>query len=1079
VVEARDGDCVLLRHPRRTLIAAACCVLVLAVAGINAQDKLHQTSLAIPGTESEETAALLRDYFGDSAPFAILLKGPQSEVSAQGQRLVEVLERDPAVRTVSPWSRETIKQLRPTPRSAVVFVDFRVDLDQAVEETVPQLEGLLERHIRGPVRATQSGYASISRAIQDESVRATHRGELIAAPLLLFVLLLVFRSPIAAAIPLLFGAATVVGSRGILSIAANWLSIDAFALTVSTMMGLALGVDYALLMVSRFREELAIGKSAPIAARTTRRTAGQTIVFAGGALLASMITSTLILPGTFLVSLAGGVVVVTAFSLLLGVLVVPSLLSLVGDRLNWWSIGTADSRLPILAAIGALHRRPGIAAFLVAVPLVGLALAALSLSVGPPSYDQLPRGNLARQSAELVEGEIGPGWVSPYVVLAATDQGPITNKSDLAALRQWQQGLREDDGVLAVIGPGAIARRTDPLTAFGQRLISPNGSDHPAAQLQQLGKGLGRASRGVASLRGGLSEATYGSELLATGSENVAGGAQGLARRLAAASEGSGEWAFLVDHFIWSTGRLRWGQHRAGLGALKLKYDIQDLIPRLRHSTLIHAHKLQDELDGMQGISPPLQSRAEEIDRQLGTALLELQQIPGDDPHYASAAAAVQAAQSAAQGSNGAGSLAAELQGLDVAIGSATSRSEKVNVGLDNGLKRLEEARALAARLTGGLKRLEKGSQELNSTSNEFGQSASPLIEGLPRLADGAAALSGGSEQLSAGTSSLTRHLGDAYTLSQPLEPGLRRATKQTTARGASLRRQTRRLRESSPRIFDSGYFPLAALDGAPADVRSQAEQTVDVDHGGQAARIVVIPRSRSHTAGSVALDERLRAATPRLAQLIDGTAGVAGGPAELNDYTNASKSRLPLVIAMVSLVTFLALMVILRAVLIPALTVVLNLLSVAVAFGVLALLSGLPSGAPLGDWAYIDTVGAVAIFAIAFGLSIDYSVFLLVRMREEFDRLGDHATAVRLGVKRTGRVITGAAIIMVAVFAAFATSSLTIVSQLGIGLTVAILLDATVIRLLLLPALLLLIGERGWWLPDRLSRILPAPRIT
>ena len=124
-------------------------------------------------------------------------------------------------------------------------------------------------------------------------------------PFLLIVLLLVFRSPIAAAIPLAFGAVTVIASRGILYFVTDWFDIDAFALTVCSMMGLALGVDYALLMVSRFREELAGGAEPVEAARVTRRTAGRTTMFAGSTLLLSMLVSLFILPGSLLASLAG------------------------------------------------------------------------------------------------------------------------------------------------------------------------------------------------------------------------------------------------------------------------------------------------------------------------------------------------------------------------------------------------------------------------------------------------------------------------------------------------------------------------------------------------------------------------------------------------------------------------------------------------------------------------------------------------------------------------------------------------------------------------------------------------------
>jgi RND superfamily putative drug exporter len=113
-------------------------------------------------------------------------------------------------------------------------------------------------------------------------------------------------------------------------------------------------------------------------------------------------------------------------------------------------------------------------------------------------------------------------------------------------------------------------------------------------------------------------------------------------------------------------------------------------------------------------------------------------------------------------------------------------------------------------------------------------------------------------------------------------------------------------------------------------------------------------------------------------------------------------------------------------------------------------------------------------IFGLVFGLSIDYAVFLLSRMREHHDREGDNAAAIEFGLAKTAAVITGAAAIMMAVFIAFAGAPSATVSQLGIGLTVAVVLDATVVRIVLLPALMLLIGDRVWWLPCPLARVLP-----
>ncbi len=142
-----------------------------------------------------------------------------------------------------------------------------------------------------------------------------------------------------------------------------------------------------------------------------------------------------------------------------------------------------------------------------------------------------------------------------------------------------------------------------------------------------------------------------------------------------------------------------------------------------------------------------------------------------------------------------------------------------------------------------------------------------------------------------------------------------------------------------------------------------------------------------------------------------------------------------------------------------------------------LTLLFDVPAGWPLGGHTYVDAIGAAGIFGIVFGLSIDYAVFLLMRMREHYENGASNKEAIEFGLQRTARVITGAAAIMVAVFVAFAGADIATVSQLGIGLTVAVVLDATVVRIVLLPALMLLLGDRVWWLPRPLQRILPRDR--
>jgi RND superfamily putative drug exporter len=164
---------------------------------------------------------------------------------------------------------------------------------------------------------------------------------------------------------------------------------------------------------------------------------------------------------------------------------------------------------------------------------------------------------------------------------------------------------------------------------------------------------------------------------------------------------------------------------------------------------------------------------------------------------------------------------------------------------------------------------------------------------------------------------------------------------------------------------------------------------------------------------------------------------------------------------------------VILRSLFLPAIAVALNLLTVAAAFGVLSLLF-LGDDAPLGGAGALDELSVASIFTITFALSIDYQVFLLTRMREEFVRTQSNLGAIEFGIAKTAKVVTGAAAIMVGVFSAFALSDFVLLKQFGVGLATAVLIDATIVRLVLLPAMMRMFGLSTWWLPGWIDDKLP-----
>jgi uncharacterized membrane protein YdfJ with MMPL/SSD domain len=199
----------------------------------------------------------------------------------------------------------------------------------------------------------------------------------------------------------------------------------------------------------------------------------------------------------------------------------------------------------------------------------------------------------------------------------------------------------------------------------------------------------------------------------------------------------------------------------------------------------------------------------------------------------------------------------------------------------------------------------------------------------------------------------------------------------------------------------------------------------------------------------------------------------VGGTSSENIDYFDSVIGPAPWVIALVLLLTFLLLTVVFRSVVVAGTGVVLNLLSVGAAYGLLVLVFQEGVGADLLGFQQTDTIEAwvpLFLFSVLFGLSMDYQVLLLSRIRERFDHSGDTTDAVTFGVSSTARIITGAALIIIAVFAGFAKGDLIMFQQMGFGVAVALLIDATIIRSVLLPSAMKLLGDWNWYLPRRLQ---------
>ncbi len=1171
------------------LIAWGVAIAVLALLGRGLQSRLAPMSLAVPGTPSSRAEAMLTAKFGNTIPIAVLLRGPPAQVDRQGQRLVAALRQIRQVQVLSPWDRSTrVRSLRPSPGAAFVLVTYVRPASREMS-VVPSTEAVIARTVGLPVRSYLTGVAVVGRAIQNATMADTERAELIAVPILILVLLLVFGSPVAAAVPLAMGAATVMAGHGLLWLASFVTPVNSLGVAIAAMMSLALGVDYALLMVSRVRQELAGGCDHQTAVSIASCRAGRTIAAAGGTLALTMLAASGVATPGLLGPVAIGVVISGILSVALALTAMPALLRLLGPRLDRWQIRLTRSHAPgHRTRAGVLAERliahPAITVPLILVGMLALAAPAGALRMGPPDASELPASSPARIAVGMVERTIGPGWSAPFVIVASAQRGAITTPQRLRALMHWQESIAREPDVAAVLGPASVAGAQRKLSEAHAALASaPRRLEGAQRGIKGLRSGLSRASDGAAKLQGGLASAAADARSLGGGAEHAESGAGRLAVQTGKAENGAKRLASETGRahagarrLATETGRAHAGARRlasettrAGHGAKRLQTGIaqaasgsaalaggldeaaagaehlatsdaqltagaaqlaggMDTLDDTVHALLQPIDLLAEHLQLWAGWISSLRASEQQLRTRLSEAMHELDAmtVARGDPRYPALAqdlalitqlteqngppqlARIQ--QQLAQGLERLADLPAELAqlraGLDRLrsgadrLATGTRESEEGALALDSSLHRLATGGHTlsgglaglsggAGQLTNGLGTLTSGNGRLVNGLGKLAAGNGRLVNGLGGLTNGNARLAGGLGKLAAGNAQLVNGLGPIAAGNAQLAGGLSAGDTRAGAFAAGLhgtqrplqsyaqmlhgyQQDSRLLHTEAPNALDSGYLVLTALDGTVSPQREQVAQLVNVDGGGQAARMMVIASSPPDSPATAALSRRLRRGLRSLAASTGSKIEIGQGAQYLLDYANANTARVPWLVLALAIVAVLTLIVVLRALLLPLIAVALNLATIAVALGALELLTELHV---LGGPGYIDAASGAGIISIMFVLSIDYEVFLLTRMREQWAAEGDSENAISYGLRHTAGIITGSAAIMTAVFLAFGAADVIPLRQFGVGLTIAVLLDATIVRLVLLPAIMRAAGPRIWWLPAWLAARLPA----
>lgn len=1069
-----------IRHPKSALAAWLAIAAALTLIGLGVSGSLSPSITVVPGTQSSRAEQLANAAFGPSQLVPILLEGPTRQLNSAGPALVTALRRRPDTRVLSAWDAGTASAgLRPRPTAAMIVVAVDRSEKAVVGSDEPQIEHLVSSLVRPPVRAFVTGQPSIDRALRSASVSSLRGTELLAVGILFVLLLIGLRAPLAALIVTAVGAISMLSGFGEVTLLGHLLTLDPVGVALGTMTGLALGTAFALVIVDRFhREEPSPGAShAEVASAALREleTAGKAVLVGGTAVVLALAIVAVIGPTALLVSLGTGMLVCAAFAIGGAVVVMPAALVLLGHRISAWSfppprpLARAWSRLE--DAGGWVTRRAVYVGFVATALLAALAVPAFALHSGPPDVSQLPADSKARIAFEEVSRVMGPGWATPFDVIVVARNRPVTTPALLAGIGRFERQIADNGTVYSVEGPGELGATSNQLKTFGPQLKhSMVISDQSKKNLLELIDGLGEAGSGSKTLQAGLASASSGASKLHAGGGQAQSGAGQLHAGLAQAHSGSAELAAGLRSALAGATALKNGAGKALSGSTQLSTGLRKAAPQVK-AGLPAVGQMANASAATDSQIKSVQSDTQSAQSEVSSALSALNASAAKgDPGV------TQALDALGRASDTLGSISSAL----TTAGQNAATTAFLAAGVDSQIKELSpgltQAASGASQLQAGIKQLHAGNAQLATGLDKLTAGGSQLTGGLSQLTTGAGALQVGIGQLTNGAGELATGLSGGVGPAGQLTTGL--GTMQAAvikARGQiPSTAQLKQLEAQSPGIFSSGYFVLSAIAGATASNRNAATFTINLLRGGTAGQIVVVSRYPASDPRTAALGTALANLGRRFATQQNAQVAVGGPGGSLEDLTSVTKSRLPLDVAIIVFATALMLGLAMRAVLLPAVATLFSMLVTAATYGLLQILFG-GSEPVLGGPGYLDPMTIIGTFSVAFPVTIVFSTLLLMRAREAFLSSGIPKYATMVALNETAAAATGAGLVMIAALIPFATTDLLNVRAFGIGVATSILLAVFVVRPVLLPAAIAVLGRLGWW-PTRATSNEPAP---
>lgn len=1019
----------LVRRRRLVLIGWLLLIGALGLFAGKANTSLRAGGFDVPGSQSAAVNQILNSQFhtSDENNVAVVyhvgsgtLVDPAYVRKAQAAE--HKLQKLPGVLEVHSFFIQADPSLLSTDMRTAVSVVTLAGSDADAQNKVPDIRASLKDSGLNP---KVGGFPALQNDTYQISKDDLKKTEKVTFPIVTLFLLLFFGTAVAAAIPLLLGISAIVAATGLLGLLGEAFSISYFSLNIGSLVGLGLSIDFSLILVRRYREERAGGRAPHDAVARTMATSGRSILFSGLTLLVSMVAVSLIFHDLMIVrSISIGVLTVGAFGLLGALTFTPALLAVLGDKVERLRVIPRRTARPDgdgtwYRLSHSVMRRPVVWLTSALVVIGLLALPLLNIRFIGANTGALPASTESVVAQKQMESAFAKNALTPISITIKNPKG-----QDSAFTNNFLATLRTTTNTIAA------DPRTNQVDSLSTLLGAVHDDRFPLIRRKFFSPAPEMTDAGVPANLPGISIDPI---------IDVPVG--GLGPTVAAPA---------------------WG----GLGTINLPAGFhQAAVTTQAFSALRITSGSLTATVGQGGVYVP----AAEPNAQIQTTGLPITLNAGDvlavKPNATAAFSTAGAPVSLTLATvfevrNAEGTQTSWLQG-----GGAP------NVDLFPGVPRTVLSGGMIESLPTG-----PAVMDLDYIVVQPGTFVPQHIHPGPEIIDD---LSGSlvvhkspPQEMTVTDPNGTSRDNVPFDTPLPLSPGGHAIVQMGQVHWAVTA-------GSDPAVVYS--MKIMTADLPPASLvgpQQEAAKMMNLNGKADTAVITVLPKADPYSPEyqNYVTDLRDRI-LPSISGLSAYQVSVGGIPANFVDFKHALYGRFPLLALVIGLLIFIMLALFFRSVLLPLAAAVTSVLPLIASYGVLVWLFQYGHGqGALGftSQGMLNVVTPIIVFVILFGLSADYEVFMLSRVREEYEAGGDNEQSVARGVQRTAGVITAAALVLIATFGSLAVSGLETLKEIGVGLAVGVFVDATIVRLVVVPATMRLFGRANWYLPPRLGRILP-----